>query len=452
MSYQVPNDYPALPSVSIPSALLGDDLKSFRGGKTTVRALPASSGSSTAPNSSILFNIPAEPYGYIKSNSMVLHGKVVVTQTSVALATWSFAGQASNTAVTAATVSGGTGGAASLFTRFTLTLPGGAQASYSQANHYRNAVVPHALSNEYLGDLRQMESAGLVKTNVVAAGAGTVLDRTCFFTINVDIPCLNSQQALPMLLMSGGLTLEIVTASINEAFYTVTNAVTDYALSELSLVYEVVQVTPEFKSALVASKAQAPYLIHCNDRLCIGPTAYTGTTRLNIGLGLSSMKGVCFTSLATDALSANLAKPKNYTNNGLFSYSMYNNGQLFSIPNISSDDLCFTEMQRCIGRINDSNVTSMLVAQANTTDNSRRNNYNLGAFLAGSSCETIDDWSFSSQGVPCDQFAIEVNNDGTQDANKWQAAQATAACNLYLFIFYDSILVINSDGTCQIRK
>lgn len=63
MSYQSPVDYPALPSVSIPSALLGDDLKSFRGGKSTVRMLPASSGSSTAPNSSILFNIPAEAYG-----------------------------------------------------------------------------------------------------------------------------------------------------------------------------------------------------------------------------------------------------------------------------------------------------------------------------------------------------------------------------------------------------
>ena len=448
MSYQVPADYPALPSVSIPSALLGDDLKSFRGGKSTVRMLPASSGSSTAPNSSILFNIPAEPYGYIKSNSMVMHGKVYVTQAAAAATAWQFAGQSSSTAMTVASIVGGAGGAGSLFTRFTLTLPGGAQASYSQANHYRNAVIPHALSAEYFNDLRQMESAGLVKLNTAADDKNL----TAFFTINIDIPCLNSQQALPMLLMSGGLTLEIVTASINEAFYTLLAGITNYAISELSLVYEVVQVTPEFKSALVAAKAQAPYLIHCNDRLCIGPTAYTGTTRLNIGLGLSSMKGVLFTSMATDALTANLAKPKNYTNNGLFSYSMYNNGQLFSIPTIQSDDLCFTEMQRCLGRINDSNVTSFLVAEVNTSLTSRRNNYNLGQFLAGSSCETIDDWSFSSQGVPCDQFAIEVNNDGTQDANKWQAAQAAAACNLYLFIFYDSILVINPDGTCQIRK
>ena len=63
MSYQTPQDYPSLPSVSIPSALLGDDLKSFRGGKSTIRNLPAASGSSTVENSSILFNIPAEPYG-----------------------------------------------------------------------------------------------------------------------------------------------------------------------------------------------------------------------------------------------------------------------------------------------------------------------------------------------------------------------------------------------------
>lgn len=63
MSYQSPQDYPALPSVSIPSALVGDDLKSFRGGKSTTRQLMAASGSSTAPSSSILFNIPAEPYG-----------------------------------------------------------------------------------------------------------------------------------------------------------------------------------------------------------------------------------------------------------------------------------------------------------------------------------------------------------------------------------------------------
>ena len=322
MSYQTPADYPSLPSVSIPSSLLGDDLKSFRGGKTTIRMLPASSGSNTAPSSSILFTIPAEPYGYIKSNSMVMHGKVIVTQTEGAAIAWAFAGQSTTTAMALADVPpSGAGGAASLFSRFTLTLPGGAQVSYGQANHYRNAVIPHALSAEYFNDLRQMESVGLIKNNVVAAPAFT--DTTCFFTTPIDMPCLTSQQALPLLLMSGGLSLEIVTTSLNEAFYALGNAVTNYAISELSLVYEVIQVTPEYKSALIAAKAQNPYLIHCNDRMVIGPTAWKTNTRINVGLGLSSMKGVCFSSLTQDSLSANLAKPKCYTNNGMSNVSHF---------------------------------------------------------------------------------------------------------------------------------
>lgn len=388
--------------------------------------------------------------GYIKSNSMVLHGKCVVVQTFHVDAAWTFAGQSSATALTKDSFEKtGTGGAASLFSRFTLTLPGGAQTSYNQANHYRNAVIPHALSAEYFNDLRQTEHAGNVKVNPATDNKNL----TCFFTTVVDIPCLTSQQALPMLLMSGGLSLEIVTASVSEAFYAIQNEVTSYTLSELSLVYEVVQVTPEFKSALVAAKAQNPYLIHVNDRMCIGPTAYMATTRMNVGLGLSSMKGVVFTALLQDSLTVSLAKPKCYGNAGMTNFALYNNGQIFSIPNMTSDDVVFTEMQRCIGRIHDSNITSYLIPEKNTTLTSRRNNYNLGQFLAGCSCETVDDWSFSSQGVPCDQLAIEINGSTAQDANMWQAAQAqNTQHNLYLWVFYDSILVINPDGTCQIRK
>jgi hypothetical protein len=187
--------------------------------------------------------------------------------------------------------------------------------------------------------------------------------------------------------------------------------------------------------------------------LCIGPTAFTGTTRQNVGLGLSSMKGVVFTGLLAAALGANLDQPKCYANAGLTSYALYNNGQLFSIPNPSSDDLVFAEMQRCLGRVNDSNITSLLVTSVNIVESARRNNYNIGQFLAGASSETIDDWSFSSQGVSCDQLAIEITSDGSQKKDMWQASQVSNTAHfLYLWVFYDSILVINPDGTCQIRK
>ena len=389
--------------------------------------------------------------GYIKSNSMMLRGNVVITGAGGAAAVWSFAGQATNTAASATDVLGGAGGAASLFSRFTLTLPGGAQSSYGQANYYRNAVVPHALSAEYFNDLRQLESAGLVKNYTT----DVVTNKNCWFTTTVDIPCLNSQQSLPLLLMSGGLSLEIVTAAVNEAFYciagTATATITSYEIKDLALIYEIVNVTPEFKAGLVAAKSQSPYLIHCNDRLCLGPLTFGGTTRLNVGLGLSSMKGVVFTSMLVDSISAVVDKPKVFTNNGMTNFALYNNGQLFSIPTITSDDLCFSEMNRCLGRINDSNISSLLFSVVNTVTTNRRNNYNLGQFLAGSTCETIDDWSFSSQGVPCDQLALEITC-GAQTADKWQGIVTAAAANLYVWVFYDSILVINPDGTCQIRK
>ncbi len=109
-------------------------------------------------------------------------------------------------------------------------------------------------------------------------------------------------------------------------------------------------------------------------------------------------------------------------------------------------------MQRCLGRINDSNVSSLLVSTVNTTTTNLRNNYSVGQFLAGCTAETVDDWSFSSQGVPIDQLAIELTLANTNDANQFQAATANQASNLYVFVFYDSILVVNPDGTCQIRK
>jgi hypothetical protein len=391
--------------------------------------------------------------GYIKSNSMMLRGKVTLTGTGGAAAAWAFAGQSSTTAMTIASVSNGGGGAASLFSRFTLTLPGGAQVSYGQANYYRNAVIPHALTPEYFNDLRQLESAGVVK-NYVDDTAGA-LNKVCWFTTTVDIPCLNSQQALPMLLMSGGLSLEIVTSSVAEAFYhiagTAAATVTGYAISDLSLVYEIINVTPEFKAGLVAAKSQSPYLIHCNDRICLGPLTSQNTTRVNVGLGLSSMKGVVFTQMLVAAAATTLAQPKVFTNNGMTNFALYNNGQLFSIPSVTSDDLCFSEMQRCLGRINDSNISSLLAPIVNATNSNLRNNYNVGQFLAGSTCETIDDWSFSSQGVPCDQLALEITT-GTQTADAWQVATGSAAANLYIWAFYDSILVVNPDGTVQIRK
>lgn len=483
MSYQVPQDYPTLPSMAIPHALVGDDIKQFKGARNVIKYLPSASGSNVGPNSSVLFTIPAEPYGYIKPNSMYLRGEFTLTGTPGALGTGTPAGTISDTyvafagntfGVTGASLAGatyngihGTGGASSLLNRVTLTLPGGCSMSYNQQQHFRNAVTPHTLDAAYFGDLRQMEHAGVAwkfttPVNGTSTAQVTVLDK--WFSLPMDIPLLNADAAFPMLLCSQGINLEIVTSSLTDALFvsggviTVvaqTNAIvppsfTNYALSNLALVYEVIQVTPEFKTALVASKAGNPYVVHVDDRMVIGPIGISsGSPRLNVGVGLSSLKSVLFTEQLLGG--GTLTDPKIYSSNGTLSYNVYRDGQQISIPNTTSDDVAFMEMQRSIGRLNDSQTSSMLQPVAPSASNSLRTTYSQYGYLAGCSFQCIDDWSFSAKGAGCDQLAIELIK-GTPDITKWGVATAVAASNLYIFCMYDAVVVILPDGTCQIRK
>jgi hypothetical protein len=493
MSYQVPQDYPSLPSMAIPHALVGDDIKQFKGARNITKYLPSASGSVVGPNSSLLFTIPAEPYGYIKPNSMYLRGKVTIAGQlghrganfdvagagqvagtgDVASSFISFAGNtfAAGSGVPGATYQSGhgTGGASSVFNRFTVTLPGGCAMSYNQQQHHRNAVTPHTLDSAYFTDLRIMESAGctweLTPTAKVAINANVAYvayTKEVNFCTPVDIPLFNADAAFPMLLCSQGITMEVVTSSLADALYHNRSAVTGinnnlasissvstYSLSDLALVYEVIQVTPEFKNALVASKAGSPYVIHVDDRMVIGPIGVTATSRVNVGVGLSSLKSVLFTEhlLGDQTVQA----PKYYPSNGTTSYNVYRDGQQISIPNLTSEDICFMEMQRAIGRMNDSNTTSMVQIAATSLTSGKRTTYTDSGFLLGTSFQCIDDWSFSARGAGCDQLAVELIK-GVQDAPKWSSGAAVAPSNLYIFCMYDSIVVILGDGTCQVRK
>ena len=482
MSYQVPQDYPTLPSMAIPHALVGDDIKQFKGARNIIKYLPSASGSSVGPNSSVLFVIPAEPYGYIKPNSMYLRGQISVSGNTgfagaaagggAGVVENSFIAFAGNTfgSALSTTTSHGAGGASSVLNRVTLTLPGGASMSYNQQQHYRNAVTPHTLDAAYYMDMRQMEHAGVTYGPFIAAARAdatppntpsVLMDR--YFSTPMDIPILNADAAFPLLLCSQGLTLEIVTSSLTDSFYytggnisanqaaAYAGSLSTYALSGLALVYEVIQVTPEFKNALITSKAGSPYVCHVDDRMVIGPIGVTAgsSPRLNVGVGLSSLKSVLFTEalLGTGLIS----DPKVYSFNGTTTYNVYRDGQQISIPNITSEDVAFMEMQRSVGRLNDSQTSSIMQLKTTNITSGLRTSYSASSFLGGCSFQCIDDWSFSAKGAPCDQLAIELLKT-TPDANKWGVTTASANSNLYIFCMYDAVVVILPDGTCQIRK
>lgn len=500
MSYQVPVAYAAPEAAAIPSVLVGDELKQFAGMRSIIKYLPSASGTSISPSSSLLFNIPAEPYGYIKPNSMYLKGSVTVTWNAAVSAAGdtygiAFAGNTQMgklpivpfitdaTTITAATqgttIVHGAGGASSLLNRVTVTLPGGVSMSYGQHHHWRNAVIPHALSAAYVQlDLREAEHAGAVR-NLVAAVAGTVAAspiQTFFFSIPMDVPVFNGSTAFPMLLCNGGISMEIVTSSLGEAF-TATSAgagaaatPVTYEMKNVGLVYEVLQVSSEFKQALVATRGDRGYMIHVADRTVVGPVGVTSSTRYNFGVGLSSCKGVLFTEYS-QTNSGQVRQPKGYMANALDYYSVFRDGVQMTIPNINSADVAYSEMQRTLGRIGDSNITSAVsIPPRNIADTNSHTSYSFsgaGSFLGGCSFQNISDWSFAAQGSPADQLAIEIykaastqtTNDGiptnltqVQYAERWGRGYVREDSFLLIWVLYDSVVVVLPDGTCQVRK
>lgn len=456
MSSGIPVVYAQPESLSVPFSVLGDDLKSFKGARSVVRSVPASSGSA-GPNSTILFNLPTGGYSFIKSNSMFLRGSVVVTQTNAdgdpnaqpptVDAEWCFAGQGSS-------AEGHFGGASSMINRISVGM-GGQTLTWGNYNTFRNAVLTHVTSAEYFTtDLRQCEYAGVMKKNET----NNVANRTIHFAIPLWIPCFCSSQNFPALLLNSPISVEIVTESVNKAFYAIRNAVTDYTLSNLSIVYETLDVSREFKDAMLASKAGGFYSMHLNNYLSVGPNASTSSMRMQIGVGFSSLKSILFTEALTNPASTDA---KVYSSNGLINYTIHQDNYPVSVPNVTDDAVAFLEVNRALQKINDSNVTSSIQMISNTNTTGLRSSYSRYNFLAGASTQVISDYNYSSQGTECSSVTLELEH-GTPDPVRWQDAtkhnrntadNADVNYSVHTFLLHDSILSVNvSDGTCQVRN
>ena len=446
MSSGIPILYAQPESLSVPYSVLGDDLKSFKGAKSSVRSVPSSSGAAGA-SSTILFNLPVGGYSFIKSNSMYLRGSCVVTQTGAATNFYGFAGQGA-----AADESQNFGGASSMISRISVNL-GGTSLSYGAYNTFRNAVLPHVCSAEYFStDLKQCEHAGVWRDNTSATAALSLTSRTVHFAIPLWLPPFCSSQHFPALLMNSPIAIEILTETVGKAFYSEgANEVTDYSLSNLSLVYETIDVSREFKDAMLASKAGGFYSMHMNDYLNVGPNSATASMRMQIGVGFSSLKSILFTETASNPA---VTDRKVYTSNGLLNYTIHADNFPVSVSNAGDNEaVCFLEVNRALQKINDSNITSAIYPVANANASGVRTTYATNNFLSGASVQTISDYNYSSSGMECSSVVLELEH-GTPDNARWGAAPDFAATNsVIVFLLHDSILSVNvSDGTVQVRK
>jgi hypothetical protein len=274
--------------------------------------------------------------------------------------------------------------------------------------------------------------------------------KTVHVAIPLWIPCFCSSQNFPALLLNSPISVEILTESVNKAFYAIRNAVTDYTLSNLSLVYETLDVSREFKDAMLASKAGGFYSMHLNNYLSVGPNASTASMRMQIGVGFSSLKSILFTEALSNPAST---ASKVYSSNGLINYTIHQDNFPVSCPNVTDDSVAFLEVNRALQKINDSNVTSSIQMIANATSSGIRSSYSRFNFLAGASTQVISDYNYSSQGTECSSVTLEIEH-GTPDAVRWQEDDTWSPdYAVHTFLLHDSILSVNvSDSTVQVRN
>lgn len=463
-AYQAPRDYPSLASNNpeIPHSYMGDALRHFPGARSSLHYIPTSSGSNISQSSSALFMIPQSSHGYVRPGSMYLKGTVTVTGSiattaaNVASFAWAFAGQNTIDPNIAGVVNCGNGSANSLFNRWTCTM-GGLTMSYSNTNQFSSCVVPHCTSKEYCEhDERMSCLRGFSKTcnGADLAASNVASNKTATFCIPVPLPCFNSEAAFPLLLLNGGVQIEVQTESLFAAIHArEATTVSAYGLSGLTLCYELTNVTEDYKRALIAAKRDSGYLVHINDIMSIGPQTISAgaSTRLSLGVALSSLKGGVF-SMMKNSCVANVTSAKFWSMNGLSFYDISVNGQIVTLSNITDDTTVFQELQRSLGKICDTNVSSALIPLLNTHTTNLRNNFNSSQWCAGFSTNVCESWDLTSTGVPIDNLALNLTFVATANSNLFQEAIPSADASLYLWLFHDSVLVIGADGMCTLRK
>lgn len=113
--------------------------------------------------------------------------------------------------------------------------------------------------------------------------------------ISVSIPIvsgiLNNSEAsyIPMELLNQNLELVIDWASLNDAFYATTTAVTNYAVSDLSVVYETVSVSGEYYNQVRSGLAQGKLWSIPFQSVISSQVADASSVSYNMSLNVSSL-------------------------------------------------------------------------------------------------------------------------------------------------------------------
>lgn len=277
--------------------------------------------------------------------------------------------------------------------------------------------------------------------------ANAAINQTLNLCIPIQSNLFNSDQAFPLCLLSQPLMVQVDLNSVGVAFSFGEAPVNiTYTVSNAQLVYDAVQPESQYIQALRASMAEGQlYSFPFVSCLSVQNAATQGSTTLNQGLGVSSLRAYVAMMQASPAVVNNA---KLSIRNGLNNMRTFLDGQQQSSLVLDSVTSQFAQLQKAYGLLSDTLHTAAPAgtpgayalnggAYANTSFTPAT--YESAYYAIGESYTKLHESGFAVSGSAVSQF--QVIFDGLANA-----------ATLTSMFFHDLILVIDGQGTCNIVR
>lgn len=305
------------------------------------------------------------------------------------------------------------GSAHSLIQRMTAVLSGQTAEQIENYNKLQSSLLLHCTNGNYISNddkLLQYTMNSALQT-----------DASVTVCIPVNLGCFNAKSHLPLFLLSAA-QLQCQLDSAAQAFTSGSaDAITDFSVSNATLVFEQLVPPSEYEQAMKQMLAQKLYQIPINTFYNLRLANAASITQ-NIGLNSSSVKGV-FWNVVVGNTSRNSGA---FTSDTQSSAYLYLDGQLVSNSNLSTSAEQFAEMNRALNVMSDITRCSWapvsvagLPAAGNAVAGDftpapiTRATYSAGAYLGGLTCSRSDQAGFSFSGSPVNTAVLQVSNAGT---------------------------------------
>lgn len=413
-----------------------------------IRSIPAANGGEAiGPMSMFEVKIPPHPTGFIVPNSMYLHFQYA-SNLANPTGTWAFAGQADPAVALGLTNYNDPSPASALFSQIEVEFPNGQKMSYNTFDIYSWAIsCSHVLPREYVrNDLKELMHCHTTRTASNGNGPGA----NATIAMPLDLPIFCAKSAFPLCLLTNPLTLRFYTNELGRALHGTTNLLmSSYTLTNICVQYGELRTDLGWKNKFVEQIRRSPFSIPVSDRMFIGQASGIQSTRVNIGVNLSSLNAVLVANVQPFTT---YAARKCAVIGGLVRWNVYTDNE--RVNQFEMDDIatCYAELQRALGSFFNPNFASNLSDVSSNVADQRRTTYCAGQFLLGMSTRTYGDQIYTLTGKPVRNLAIEMERTTYPDPNKFPRGFLVGGAIAHIWVLHDTLCLVDADGNVTLRR